>query len=214
MNWYHQARRQRGGQGGQCPPDFFLAPLRYFFGKKLDVFGRKKTLKFVISARKSLRISAKTFFVFGDHLLLVAKFVISARKSLRISAKTFAPMILILPPPISRSWRRPWVSQKSRKSQSCGIIPTFKTLKYWSLMALFSKFLINLITKPFVLNNGCNAIYCTGQYSICWPLDRTAKRRFQKRNSCKTRAYFLVVVSVMLSLVDVIKEAGILKIAL
>ena len=35
---------------------------------------------------------------FGDHLLLVGKFVISARKSLRISAKTFALLILILPP--------------------------------------------------------------------------------------------------------------------
>ena len=41
----------------------------------------------MISARKSLRISAKTFF-FGDYQLLAGKFVISARKSLRISAKT------------------------------------------------------------------------------------------------------------------------------
>ena len=46
--------------------------------------------KFAISVRKSLRISAKTFFLFfGDHLLLVGKFAISVRKSLRISAKTF-----------------------------------------------------------------------------------------------------------------------------
>ena len=35
---------------------------------------------------------------FRDHLLLVGKFVISARKSLRILAKTFTPPILILPP--------------------------------------------------------------------------------------------------------------------
>ena len=42
------------------------------------------------------------FCLFGDHVLLVGKFVISARKSLLISAKTFAPLILILPPPRSR----------------------------------------------------------------------------------------------------------------
>ena len=65
----------------------------FFFGDHLLLVG-----KFVISAGKSVRISAKTFF-FGDHLLLVGKFVISARKSLRISARTFAPLILILPPP-------------------------------------------------------------------------------------------------------------------
>ena len=109
------------------PPDFFLPPTVFFGRKKLLFlggknvkicdFGQKKPLdfgedlffffenhlllvgKFVISARKSLRISAKTFFfIFGDHLLLIEKFVISARKSLRISAKTFAPLILILPP--------------------------------------------------------------------------------------------------------------------
>ena len=74
----------------------------FFFGDHLLLVGKS-----VISAKKSLRMSAKIFF-FGDHLLTVGKFVISARKSLRISAKTFAPLILILPPPpISRSWRRP-----------------------------------------------------------------------------------------------------------
>ena len=61
-------------------------------------------VKFVISAKKSLRISAKTFF-FGDHLLLVGKFVILGRKSLRISAKIFAPLILILPPRFREAWR-------------------------------------------------------------------------------------------------------------
>ena len=91
------------GQGGQCPsdfrfcpPDFFLAPPTVFlWDEEFGVFGRKKRLKVALSARKSLRISAKTFFVFffGDHLLLVGKFVISARKSLLISAKTFAPLI-------------------------------------------------------------------------------------------------------------------------
>ena len=56
-----QARRQRGGAGGQCPPDFFLAFPRYFFGRSC-CFWVEKTLKFAISARKSIRISAKTFF--------------------------------------------------------------------------------------------------------------------------------------------------------
>ena len=91
-----RARRQRGSRGAMpprfsfLPPDFFLCPPRCFFGrKKLVFFGREKTLKFAILARKSLRISAKTFFFFGDHLLLIGKFVISARKSFRISAKTF-----------------------------------------------------------------------------------------------------------------------------
>ena len=54
-----------------------------------------------ISVRKSLRISAKTFF-FGDHLLLVGKFAISVRKSLRISAKTF----------FSFFWRSPAFGRK------------------------------------------------------------------------------------------------------
>ena len=116
-----------GGAGGQCPPDFRFCPPIYFLPPHgifwVVVFGRKKTSKFVISARKSIRISAKTFFTL--------KFVISARKSLRISAKTFfffgdhliftetSPqsnsglMIKLCPPdfnfapPISRSWRRP-----------------------------------------------------------------------------------------------------------
>ena len=118
-----QARRQHGGNAPPdfrfCPPpDFFLAPLGIFWERSW-CFWAEKTLKFAISAGKSFRISAKTFFflrspafgrkicdfdekkLFGDHLILVGKFVISARKSLRISSETFAPLILILPPPIS-----------------------------------------------------------------------------------------------------------------
>ena len=109
------------------PPRFFLAPHGIFLGGRSWCFWAKKTLKFAISARKSLRFSTKTyffwrspafgrkicdfgqkkpsdfgedlFFFFGDHLLLIGKFVISTRKSLPILAKTFAPLILILPPP-------------------------------------------------------------------------------------------------------------------
>ena len=66
----------------------------------------------MISARKSLRISAKTFFFylfiyfFGDHLFLGGKFVISARKSLRISAKTFFLFIYLF------FWRSPVFGRK------------------------------------------------------------------------------------------------------
>ena len=68
---------------------FLPPPHGIFLGGRSWCFWAKKTLKFAISARKSLRIAAKTFFFFfGDHLLLVGKFVISARISLRISAKT------------------------------------------------------------------------------------------------------------------------------
>ena len=78
-----------GGQGRLCPPDFrfcppdfFVAPPRYFFGRKKLVFLGGKNVKICDFGQK------KNFF-FGDHLLLVGKSVISARKSLRISAKTF-----------------------------------------------------------------------------------------------------------------------------
>ena len=90
-----QARRQRGGRGGHCPrfsflppppprfiscpppppPIYFLPPHGIFLGGKSCCFWPEKTLKFVISTRKSLRISAKTFFFLflGDHLLLAGK---------------------------------------------------------------------------------------------------------------------------------------------
>ena len=83
-----QARRQRGSKGGNappifgfaprfisCPPDLFLAPPDLFLApptefcweEKSSWFWPKKTFEFVILARKSLPILAKTFF--GDHLI-------------------------------------------------------------------------------------------------------------------------------------------------
>ena len=103
------------GQGGNAPPIFvfappiyFLPPKVFFWEEEVGLYSPEKTLKFVISVTKSLRISAKTFFFFEITCFWPEKNVkISARKSLWKSAKTFAPPILILPPPISRSWRRP-----------------------------------------------------------------------------------------------------------
>ena len=126
LHWletWMQARRQRGGRGGNAPPDFFLAPHGIFLGGRSWCFSAEKTLKLAISARKRLGFRRRPFFFFwrspvfgrkicdfgqkkpsdfdlfyflfffGDHLFLGGKFVISARKSLRISAKTFAPLI-------------------------------------------------------------------------------------------------------------------------
>ena len=108
------------------PPDFFLAspPTEFLWEEEVDVFRQKKNVKACGFGQKKPRISAKTFF-FGDHLILGGKFVISARKSLRISAKTiffnFGDLLFLggkfvisaskspfAPPPISRIWRRPW----------------------------------------------------------------------------------------------------------
>ena len=93
-----QVRRQRGGNAPPIfvfAPPIFFAPHGMFLGGRSWCFGAKKTLKFAISARKSLRISAKTF----------------------------APLILILPPPISWSWRRPW---------HCYNFPSYLILIRWS----------------------------------------------------------------------------------
>ena len=103
----HPCASPAGGQRGQCPldfcfcpPDFFLALPRCFFGRKKLVFLGGKNVKICDFGQKKPSDFGEDlfFFLFRDHLLLVGKFVISARKSLRISAKTFAPLILILPP--------------------------------------------------------------------------------------------------------------------
>ena len=60
-----QASRQ---WGGQCPPDFrfcppiFSCPPTVFFWEEVEWFWAEKALKFAISARKIVRILAKTFF--------------------------------------------------------------------------------------------------------------------------------------------------------
>ena len=93
---------RRVASGGHCPSDFCFCPLIYFLppphgiflGGKSCCFYPKKQFEFVISATKSLRISAKTlfFFLFLEITCFspekTFEFVISARKSLRIPAKT------------------------------------------------------------------------------------------------------------------------------
>ena len=87
-----RAHSRRVASRGAMPPDFFLAPPRYFFGRKKLVFLGGKNVKICdIRQKKPSDFGEDLSFFFGDHLLLVGKFVISARKSLRISAKTFAP---------------------------------------------------------------------------------------------------------------------------
>ena len=60
VNWFPQVRRQRVSFLPPPPPDLFLAPHAIFLGGKSCCFWPEKP----ISARKSLRISAKTFFFF------------------------------------------------------------------------------------------------------------------------------------------------------
>ena len=68
--WARQARRQRGGNAPSIfvfapPPNLFLAPHGIFWGGKSCWFWLEKMFEFVISARKSLPISAKPFFLYS-----------------------------------------------------------------------------------------------------------------------------------------------------
>ena len=94
-----------GGAGGAMPPRFsFLPPHGIFFAKSC-FFWPEKTLKFVISVRKSLRISAKTFFFWRSP-------VSSGKKTLKFRPeKAFGnrrkhlpppPPILIFPPDLAK----------------------------------------------------------------------------------------------------------------
>ena len=70
------------------PPNFFLGPPRNFFGRKKLLLLDGKNVKICDFGQKKPSDFGEDLF-FGDHLLLVGKFAISVRKSLRISAKTF-----------------------------------------------------------------------------------------------------------------------------
>ena len=109
--WTQGRRVASGGAGGAMPlqfsflpppPIYFLPPHGIFLGRSC-FFWPEKTLKFVTSVRKSLRISAKTFFFSEITCFWPEENVkISARKSLRKSAKIFVSPILILPPDLAK----------------------------------------------------------------------------------------------------------------
>ena len=110
-----------GGQGGNAspifvfapppPPIYFLPPTVFFLGGRRCFFWPEKTLKFVISVKKSLRISAKTFFYFLEITCFwpekkTLKF--RPEKAFENRRKPLPPDFNFAPPPpISRSWRRP-----------------------------------------------------------------------------------------------------------
>ena len=95
-----------GGRGGNAPRFSFLPP-RFISCPSTIFFGRNKwperTFKFVISARKNLRILTKTFFFFGDHLI----FTKTSPQSNSGIIKNLCPPDFNFALPISRSWRRP-----------------------------------------------------------------------------------------------------------
>ena len=113
-----------GGQGEHCPPDFrfcppppdlFVAPHGIFLGGKSCCFWPEKPFEFVISARKSLRISAKTFFFWRSPDFHWNFTLIQFRnnESLGQVQRWFSalPPNFNFAPPISRSWWRPWMWQ-------------------------------------------------------------------------------------------------------
>ena len=106
MNEYcEQVCCQRGGRRSNAPPIFFLPP-PYFFGRSCCSWA-EKTLKFVISARKSLWISAKTFFFFLRSRAFNRKICDFGQKKPSHFSENLCPPDFNFAPPISRSWRRP-----------------------------------------------------------------------------------------------------------
>ena len=88
----------------------------FFFFLEITCFWLEKPSKFLILARKSLQISAKTFF-FGDHLIFTKNSPKSNSGMKKIWVKSNAGFQLCPPdfsfaPPISLSWRRPCVKQE------------------------------------------------------------------------------------------------------
>ena len=83
-----------------CPPDLFLAPPTVFFWEEeVAFFGRKNVEICDFRQKKPSDFGEDLFFLEITCFWLEKNVKISARKSLRKSAKTFAPPILILPPP-------------------------------------------------------------------------------------------------------------------
>ena len=93
-----------------APPICFLPPPTVFFwGGKSCYFWPEKPLKFVISARKSLQILAKTFFLrspdFHRNFALIQ--FRKNENSGQVFSFQLCPPDFNFAPAISRSWRRP-----------------------------------------------------------------------------------------------------------
>ena len=103
-----QGRRVASGEGrGAMPPRFFSCLLpRYFLSW---CCWAEKTLEFAILARKSLRISAKTFFFLEITCFWSENLRFRPEKAFGFRRKPLPLWFKFCPPPpISRSWRRPW----------------------------------------------------------------------------------------------------------
>ena len=102
------------------PPDLFLAPHGIFLGGRSCFFWPEKTLKFVIFVRKKPSDFGEDLFFLEITWFWPEKNVkISARNSLRNSAKTFAPPILILPPRSREAGDAPAYTCNHRCAQVC-----------------------------------------------------------------------------------------------
>ena len=72
------------------PPRIFSCPLRHFFGRKKLVFLGGKNVKICdFGQKKPSDFGEDLFFWRSTYCFLAGKFVMSAKKSLWISAKTF-----------------------------------------------------------------------------------------------------------------------------
>ena len=107
-----------GGQRGQCPPIFVFAP---------------PSPRFISCPPHGIFLGGKSCFFWPEKNVKI-----SARKSLRKLAKTFAPPILILPLPISRSWRRPWGGRVFYSS--CAMIPRARKRSNFKYSCFFNEY--------------------------------------------------------------------------
>ena len=97
------------GRGGYAPPIFvfaspifFLPPHGIFLGGKKWCFWAEKTFKFVISARKSLRILAKTFLFWRSPAIGRKICDFGQKKPSHFGENLCPPDFNFAPPPQSR----------------------------------------------------------------------------------------------------------------
>ena len=59
---YTQARRQRGGRGGNAPPIYFLPPTVFFWKEEVAFLGRKKRWNLWFPSEKAFGLRRRPFF--------------------------------------------------------------------------------------------------------------------------------------------------------